>query len=229
MTAESTKPALQEKLATIQQELNVPKENFNDFGKYEYRSCEDILQALKPILNGAVILLTDEIVQIGERYYVQATATLAEGEESISTKAYAREEETKKGMDGSQITGSASSYARKYALNGLFAIDDTKDSDTTNTHDKDKQPPQTPKQLQPNETVKLPDPPKNGDKKEPHYAPLVGVITIGQRDMINRHAIRLGIAATDVQAKFNIENLDKLTKQEASDLIGKLVKMKEWV
>lgn len=136
MNPEAKEPMINDKLAEIQQKLKAPKNQHNDFGGYEYRSCEDILNALKPLLGGAIILLADEIVQIGERYYVKATATLKEGEESISTTAYAREEENKKGMDGAQVTGAASSYARKYALNGLFAIDDTKDADTTNTHGK---------------------------------------------------------------------------------------------
>lgn len=128
------------KLATIQKKLKCEKSQYNSFGKYKYRSCEDILKAVKPLLDETktVLTLSDELVAIGERYYVKATATLLDTEESkdvpfISTTAYAREEERKKGMDGSQITGTASSYARKYALGGLFDIDDGIDSDTTNT------------------------------------------------------------------------------------------------
>ena len=128
------------KLATIQKKLKCEKSQYNSFGKYKYRSCEDILKAVKPLLDETktVLTLSDELVAIGERYYVKATATLLDTEESkdvpfISTTAYAREEETKKGMDGSQITGTASSYARKYALGGLFDIDDGIDSDVTNT------------------------------------------------------------------------------------------------
>lgn len=129
-----------EKLAKIQQKLKCEKSQYNSFGKYKYRSCEDILKAVKPLLDETktVLTLSDELVAIGERYYVKATATLIDTEESkdvpfIATTAYAREEETKKGMDGSQITGTASSYARKYALGGLFDIDDGIDSDATNT------------------------------------------------------------------------------------------------
>lgn len=118
------------KLAEIQKDLKAPKNQYNTFGKYHYRSCEDILEGLKPILGEYSILLSDELIQIGDRYYLKATARLTNGEESIENTAFAREEEIKKGMDGSQITGTASSYARKYALNGLFAIDDTKDADT---------------------------------------------------------------------------------------------------
>lgn len=127
------------KLSQIQQELKAPKKQFNKFGGYNYRNCEDILEAVKPITAKyeTVVLLADELVNIGERYYVKATARLVDindGSEVANT-AFAREEESKKGMDGSQVTGASSSYARKYALNGLFAIDDTKDSDYTNTGD----------------------------------------------------------------------------------------------
>lgn len=129
------------KLLKVQMELKVPKGQYNDFGKYKYRSCEDILEALKPIcaVNELFLYLGDEIEFIGGRYYVRATATVVDigTGETFSTSASAREEDTKKGMDGSQITGAASSYARKYALNALFGIDDTKDSDTTNTHGKE--------------------------------------------------------------------------------------------
>ncbi|MGN1029751.1 MAG: ERF family protein [Bacilli bacterium] len=133
---------LLEKLMNIQNELQAPKNQFNGFGKYNYRNCEDILEALKPYLKkyNCVVTLNDELIIIGDRYYVKATATIkdTESEATESTIAFAREEETKKGMDGSQVTGASSSYARKYALNGLFAIDDNKDSDTTNTNSKDK-------------------------------------------------------------------------------------------
>ena len=122
-----------EELITIQSTLKVPKTQRNNFGGYNYRSCEDILEAVKPIIkqSGCVLNICDDIICVGDRYYVKATATLTnKAGESISATAYAREDESKKGMDGSQITGTASSYARKYALNGLFCIDDTKDADT---------------------------------------------------------------------------------------------------
>ena len=129
------------KLIEVQSKLKAPKSQFNKFGNYAYRNCEDILEALKPILNQvkAVVNISDEVVLIGERYYIKATVKFIDGEtgDVIEASAMAREEESKKGMDSSQLTGSTSSYARKYALNGLFAIDDTKDSDTTNTHGKD--------------------------------------------------------------------------------------------
>lgn len=129
-----------EKLSEIQNELKCNKSQYNSFGKYNYRSCEDILEAVKPICkkHKATLILSDTLENIGDRYYIKATATLFDTEAKpkedeiyqLSNTAYAREEAEKKGMDGSQITGTASSYARKYALNGLFNIDDTKDADT---------------------------------------------------------------------------------------------------
>ena len=126
-------------LIMIQGKLNAPKSQYNAFGKYAYRSCEDILGAVKPLLTeyNCILLLKDEIVQIGDRYYVRALAKLVNSEgDCAEVTAYAREDENKKGMDGAQITGAASSYARKYALNGLFCIDDTKDPDATNKGEK---------------------------------------------------------------------------------------------
>lgn len=126
-------------LVMIQQELKAPKGQYNSFGKYKYRSCEDILEAVKPLLaeQACTLVISDEIMLIGERFYVKATATLtnSEGVRVVAT-AFAREQESKSGMDSSQLTGATSSYARKYALNGLFCIDDTKDADTMdNTHE----------------------------------------------------------------------------------------------
>lgn len=122
---------LQQKLIEIQAELKAPKSQYNKFGGYNYRNCEDILEAVKPLCakHEIVPLLSDEIVMIGDRFYIKSTAKVTDGKDEISTTAYARESKDKKGMDESQITGSASSYARKYALNGLFCIDDTKDAD----------------------------------------------------------------------------------------------------
>ena len=129
-----------EKLFNVQQNLVAPKDQFNEFGKYKYRSCESILEALKPLLkeNKMTVLLSDTIVEIGGRVYVEATATAFDFEtgEGVSVTAAAREEESKKGMDASQVTGASSSYARKYALNGLFCIDDNQDSDSTNRGEK---------------------------------------------------------------------------------------------
>ena len=123
-----------EKLQAIQAALKAPKSQYNSFGKYKYRKAEDILEAVKPLLKeqGLALICTDDLVNIGDRYYIKATVTITDGEATVFTTAFAREEETKSGMDGSQITGASSSYARKYALNGLLCIDDTADSDTTN-------------------------------------------------------------------------------------------------
>ncbi|HBD4996623.1 TPA: ERF family protein [Escherichia coli] len=124
------KTELHKKLLTIQQTLNAPKGQYNNFGKYSYRSAEDILEAIKPLLQNITLMVSDDIVLIGDRYYVKATATVSDGEDSISATAFAREELELKGMTAGQITGATSSYARKYALNGLFCIDDAKDADT---------------------------------------------------------------------------------------------------
>jgi hypothetical protein len=125
------------KLAEIQAKLKAPKNQRNNFGGYNYRSCEDILEAVKPLLGEACLTVSDDIILIGDRFYIKATAKLSLGDQSIENSAFAREPLTKKGMDEAQITGATSSYARKYALNGLFAIDDTKDPDATNTHGKE--------------------------------------------------------------------------------------------
>ena len=157
------------KLTDIQNELKAPKGQYNSYGGYKYRSCEDILEAVKPLLKkyDCSLKISDEIVQIGDRYYIKATATLVDDEKHFTkhglnedftlictNTAYAREEETKKGMDSLQITGTASSYARKYALNGLFLIDDNKDADTdehakqTGKEKKEEKPKATPKQIE---------------------------------------------------------------------------------
>lgn len=124
----------QQKVVAVQSELKAPKGQYNSFGKYNYRSCEDILEGVKPLLNkyGLYLTIDDAVELIGDRYYIKATATLFDGDNCISTSAYARESLDKKGMDSSQVTGATSSYARKYALNGLLCIDDTKDADTMN-------------------------------------------------------------------------------------------------
>lgn len=132
-----------QKLINIQNDLKAPKSQRNNFGNYNYRSCEDILEALKPILKAynCAILISDEVLSVENRFYVKATVTLidADNSEQVHSTALAREPENKKGADESQITGASSSYARKYALNGMFAIDDTKDSDATNKHGKDEE------------------------------------------------------------------------------------------
>lgn len=122
----------QEKVVAVQSELKAPKNQYNSFGEYKYRSCEDILEGVKPLLKkyGLYLKISDAVELIGDRYYIKATATLSDADNCISTSAYAREQLEKKKMDASQVTGAASSYARKYALNGLLCIDDTKDADS---------------------------------------------------------------------------------------------------
>lgn len=168
-----------QKLNVIQTKLKAPKNQWNDFGKYSYRNCEDILESVKPLLNETrtSLTLSDEMISVGNRNYVKATATLYDNESDtvIEVTANAREEETKKGMDGSQITGSASSYARKYALNGLFAIDDTKDADSQNNGQGAQEAPKKPAQKAKTNNVPFPEVPEetksakllkalNGDK-----------------------------------------------------------------
>lgn len=131
--------SLNDKLVNIQGRLKAPKNQRNNFGNYNYRSCEDILEAVKPLLkeHNLVLNLTDETMQIGDIYFIQANAVISDGEKSIAVKAQAGVSPNKKGMDIAQSFGASSSYARKYALNGLFLIDDTKDADATNTHNDD--------------------------------------------------------------------------------------------
>ena len=136
-----------DKLAAIQTKLHAPKNQKNTFGGYNYRSCEDILEAVKPLLAGLVLTITDEVTEVGGRIYVKATARLTDGKDAMTATAFAREAESRKGMDESQITGSTSSYARKYALNGLFLIDDNKDADSQdNSEQGRKAKPQQPAQ-----------------------------------------------------------------------------------
>lgn len=162
-------------LSKIQCELKAPRGQFNKFGGYAYRSCEDILEALKTLLEKyeAVVTVSDEIVNVGNRFYVKATATIKTKDGETSVTAYARESDTKKGMDEAQITGAASSYARKYALNGLFAIDDTKDADATNTHDKD----------EPKQEVKQPNTNKRPELTIEQLNDLSGLIEATNTDM----------------------------------------------
>lgn len=185
------------KLMNIQQELKAPKGQYNDFGKYAYRSCEDILEAVKPLLKKEKVVLTisDELQYIGNRYYIKATATLidTESEATISNSAYAREEETKKGMDGSQITGASSSYARKYALNGLFGIDDNKDSDTTNISSKEE---------------------KEDKKASPKQIELIQKYYQGEN-------------LTKLLEVNNLERLEDMSINKASEILSKLFAKKE--
>jgi hypothetical protein len=172
---EETKEAkakLQEILSNIQRKLKAPKNQFNSFGNYHYRNCEDILEAVKPLLpDGAYVCIGDSIEMIGTRYYVKATASLSYGGVAIDRAGYAREPESRKGMDESQITGATSSYARKYALNGLFLIDDTKDADSKDNRDTHITPKVTPKKPENGPVTQLPPaavaPPQAQDSSGP--------------------------------------------------------------
>ena len=155
-------------LSRIQRELKAPKNLYNKFGNYSYRNAEGILEAVKPLLNGMSMVISDEPVMVGERYYIKATVTLTDGDESVSSVAYAREDETKKGMDGCQITGACSSYARKYALNALLMIDDAKDSDD------DSLSPKNPA----NQNTNIPNNPAGKPFKAPQAAKAATVDTI---------------------------------------------------
>lgn len=198
------------KLAEIQKELFVPKGQHNDFGKYNYRSCEDILQAVKPICDakGCVLHITNEMETVGDRVYVKAKVTLidAESGETIESTAHAREENEKRGMDSSQITGAASSYARKYALAGLFCIDNEKDSDATNNGKTD------------NKANNAPNAPQNEQKDSKSSK-----ATKKQID-----AVKGLIKDIDAMLKFyKIEKIEDLTKQQASQIIASKSKKQE--
>ena len=189
------------KLLNIQSELKAPKGQRNTFGNYNYRSCEDIVEAVKPLLKreGLILNLSDEVVQVGDRYYVKATARVVDIEdgEKIETTALAREDETKKGMDLAKITGSVSSYARKYALNGMFAIDDTEDSDATNTHGKDEVKASTNATLSDKQVNRL--------------------IMIGKKAGITEAQI-----ITAIKRDYNKTEISKLSRKEYDDICNRL-------
>ena len=187
-----------EKLIAIQSELKAPKSQYNNFGKYAYRNCEDILEALKPLLkeHKSTIYIADEIVTVLERFYVKATVTFIDAEtgEKITNTAYAREEESKKGMDGSQVTGASSSYARKYALNGMFAIDDTKDSDFTNTATKT-------------------------DNSGLSEAQIKRLLAIASKVNISADDVKIVVAKS-----FGVQDLRKMNKQQYDEICSRLEK-----
>jgi len=141
------------KISDIQLKLKAPKTQYNSFGKYYYRNCEDILEGVKPLLGELILTVTDDIIMVGDRIYIKATASITDGEHTMSTSSMARESLSKKGMDDSQITGTASSYARKYALNGLLLIDDTKDADSHNNSSQPQKQEAIKPQTKPDETA----------------------------------------------------------------------------
>lgn len=173
-------------LLKIQSELKAPKNQYNNFGKYKYRNCEDILEAVKPLLlkYNCTLTIHDEIVNIGTRFYIKAIAEFKDGKEVTTVTAFAREEEIKKGMDGSQVTGAASSYARKYALNGLFLIDDTKDADATNDH---KEQPKQKETLTPERFAKAMDLVVNGRMDIPKVEAFE--LSKEQKELVYKHKL----------------------------------------
>ena len=196
-----------EKLGVIQSKLKAPKGQYNSFGKYKYRSCEDILEAVKPILaeTKTVLCITDHMEVVGDRIYVRAETHLKDAEDSSSeivTVAYAREEESKKGMDSSQVTGAASSYARKYALNGLFCIDDNKDSDSTNTGEKEKTP---------------------GRKAEPakETEMISSETTMSIKNIIDKYPEAKLLE--QIKARFKVNDIKSLTKEKGQKCLKMLI------
>jgi hypothetical protein len=213
---------LREKLQIIQTELKAPKGQYNLFGKYYYRSCEDIQEGLKPLLakTKTSLVVGDEIVVIGTRHYVKATAALmdCESDESITNIAYAREEESKKGMDGSQVTGASSSYARKYALNGLFCIDDTKDSDSTNSGDTDSKKANTkPNQIkEPTEAEIAAERQKIAGQK----------IEQAKINTIKAELERTGVSEKAILGRYKVEKIEEITEELFIKVMSALEKTK---
>ena len=195
-------------LAEIQAKLKAPKGQFNSFGKYHYRSAEDILEAVKKVVNpmGFAITLTDDLIFADGRWYIKSIAELTDGNQTFSSIGLAREEETKKGMDGSQITGAASSYARKYALNGLFAIDDTKDSDATNDHGKSQESKVS--QVK----ASIPAPTQFDIEFKELIADVKGVIAIGELKGIWEKLTDEAKANKEIQQLFNHRKAELSTK-----------------
>lgn len=213
-----------QKLQAVQSALKAPKSQFNKFGGYHYRKAEDILEAVKPFFAeyGCLVTCTDELVLIGDRYYVKATASFINTEAGghIDTTAYAREEAEKKGMDGSQITGASSSYARKYALNGLLAIDDTQDSDTTNVGDEPKQETQkraTKKAVK--ETAPAPEAPKAAPLDRETYFKVVRAYAEGKTTKSGRDLREYWIEQAKATPEM-ISEFDENVKEYKAALAG---------
>lgn len=199
--AENTTKNISELLQEIQQQLKAPKSRLNSHGNYQYRNAEDILEAVKPLLQktGTYLTLNDELVNIGDRYYIKATATLGNGKAAMSTSAFAREADERKGMDVSQLTGAVSSYARKYALNGLFCIDDTKDMDFLN--DEAPQSQQSQQRQQP------------GKSQQPIFERLDAMRPNYYNDLVQT-------AAENPEAKWNLDDGRQLTSYELFKAYG---------
>lgn len=192
------------KLCKIQAALKAPKNQYNSFGDFHYRSCEDILEAVKPLCvqEGLLLTISDEVILLGDRYYVKSVARLTDGEKEIFATAYARETETRPKMDAAQLTGSASSYARKYALNGLFCIDDTKDADTMKNED-------TPKE----------NPTPATQTEDAKFATLKLIMAEGAKKGVNPHDF-----ADIIRMKYKKIRSSELTKAEVNDLAKNYMK-----
>lgn len=210
-----------EKLLQVQQKLKAPKNQYNKFGDFHYRSCEDIQEAVKPILAEvkAVLLVSDEVVLIGSRFYIKAAAVFCdtESEESITNIAYARETEEKPKMDAAQITGSCSSYARKYALNGLFCIDDAKDPDTPLPDQK------PPRQSQQKATEKKTAEQKPARQQVKQPKPLK--ITGEQINVLMHEAARKGTELNKVCARYGVQKITDLTQEQFQRAMSAFSKM----
>lgn len=204
-----------EKFKQVQLGLKAPKGQRNDFGGFNYRSCEDILEALKPLLKetNAVLLMTDDIREIGGRYYVKATATFqdTEGEDGVSVSAYARETEERPKMDAAQITGSASSYARKYALNGLFCIDDTKDPDAMNTGQDQQKPAGRTTGRTSTQPARSVEPPKRINRQ--------------QIEHLQGEADKKGVAYLDICKRYQKRTMSEFTENDYRRALTALAKM----
>lgn len=208
-----------QKLAQIQKALKAPKSQYNSFSSYYYRNCEDILEALKPLLGpDYVIMIEDQIVQVGERYYVKATALITNGKDRVESSAYARESLDKKGMDDSQITGATSSYARKYALNGLLAIDDAKDADS-NDNRPAKQPAK-PQGQNPAQPTRPPGPPPQNPQ-----APKTYPASDKQLKYMATLCTETGIDREKLKEEYKVKSAKELTSAQASQIINTLMQM----
>lgn len=190
------------KIVAIQSSLNAPKNQYNSFGKYKYRSCEDILEALKPLLSqyGLVQTITDSVEFLGDRYYIKASVVVTDGVNRIENAAMAREEESKKGMDASQLTGATSSYARKYALNGMWCIDDSKDADTNEHTAQTNNQPASHKQAQPNQSS--------------------GKIDRSQLSALENAIVNKGYGVTSVCESWNIGSLAEIEKNNFDSIMS---------
>jgi hypothetical protein len=218
-----------EKLTLIQNELKAPKNQYNSFGKYNYRSCEDILEGLKPVLKKykAALYITDSIEVIGNRTYVKAVATLADSEiegASISNTAYARESDTKKGMDDSQVTGATSSYARKYALNGLFLIDDTKDADTDEYQNQQNKPYKKNTKPEKSEEQLNQEMAESVDKD---LVPHGEGMTAQRVKRVMSELERTGVSVETILDTYKVHDLKELSEEQYISCINRLMKSKD--